>query len=40
MSGHSSREVAERLLRKTGVGRLHKPFHPAGLERALRELLG
>jgi CheY-like chemotaxis protein len=39
MSGHSSREIDSRLLRKSRVGKLRKPFRRVELERRLRELL-
>ena len=39
MSGHSSRDIDSRLLGKSRVGRLRKPFHRAELERRLRGVL-
>jgi PAS domain S-box-containing protein len=39
MSGHSSRDIDSRLLGKSRVGKLRKPFRRAELERMLRELL-
>jgi two-component system cell cycle sensor histidine kinase/response regulator CckA len=39
MSGHSSRDIDSRLLGKTRVDRLRKPFHRAELERELRGVL-
>ena len=39
MSGHSSRDIDSRLLGKTRVGRLRKPFRRAELEQGLRRVL-
>ena len=39
MSGHSSRDIDSRLLGKSRVGRLRKPFHRAELEQRLRGVL-
>ena len=39
MSGHSSRDIDSRLLGKSRVDRLRKPFHRAELERRLRGVL-
>ncbi len=39
MSGHSSRDIDSRLLGKSRVSRLRKPFHRAELEQTFRGVL-